>query len=258
MKRSSNPSLLMGLLLTSLALASCGGDKPVAQAAQAAAPAAAEESAPAHVIVSAPVGAGLPDGYAELLGTWQEQGVVSGALLLQQYDGPEAPGFSSLAVLDFPTEAAYRQWNQSEAKKLDASLTVRRADLLTNKERNPRDSGKAVFVVSRYESQVSSDDYDAYTETYIVPNMSNQYYSGIMNRYTMYIEREASAPQQKPKAFLLTEYADDAEFARKDAVKGSYKEVLLAHHPEWKRINDTKSGIRTDLDETLARQVPLQ
>lgn len=257
MKIPSNPSLFMGLLLASMALASCGGDKPAEQT-QAAAPAVAEEAVPAHVLVSAPVGAELPAGYAELVATWRNSGVVSDALLLKQYDGPEAPGFSSIAVLDFPSEAAYQEWSRADAKKLDASLTVRRADVLTHKERSPRDSGKAVFVVSRYESQVSADDYDSYTEAYIVPNMSNQYYSGIMNRYTMYIEREASAPQQKPKAYLLTEYANDAEFARKDGVKGSYKEVLLAHHPEWKRINDTKTNIRTDLDETLARQVPLQ
>jgi hypothetical protein len=87
--------------------------------------------------------------------------------------------------------------------------------------------------------------------------MSNQKFSGIMTRYTMYLDRDANGGLAHPKALLLTEYANQAEFERKSSVKDAYKKVLLETHPEWKRINDTKTEIRTDLDETLAKQVPL-
>jgi len=60
-----------------------------------------------------------------------------------------------------------------------------------------------------------------------------------------------------PRAALVTEYAGDAAFARKSAVKDAYKKALLDTHPEWKRSNDTKTQIRSDLDETLARAVSL-
>lgn len=254
MKKASNRLVWTGLVL-SMALSACGGSKT--PQVEAASNAPVIDDSPVHAIVSLPVGAELPADYVQRVAAWKSSDNVSDALLLQQFDGPEAPGFSSLTVLEFPGELAYRQWEKNEAGKLAPAMVVSRADVLADVRRPNRDSSKAVFVVSRYESLIGAADYKTYTDDYIVPNMSNQFYSGIMTRYTMFIEQEATPPHQRPKAYLLTEYANDQEFARKEGVKGAYKEVLLAHHPEWKRINDTKASIRTDLDETLARQVAL-
>lgn len=223
--------------------------------AVAAADCAADKSA--HALLTVPVGKSGPADLAAQLAAWKKSGAVTNALLLKQFDGPDKPGWSQLAVLDFADEAAYVKWKAGAAARLGPDVIASRADILTDKAKPGRDSSKAVFVATRYESLVTPAQYQEYTDAYIEPNMANQKFSGIMTRYTMYLDREANGGLAKPKAVLVTEYADDAAFARKSAVKDAYKKALLDTHPQWKQINDTKTQIRTDLDETLARAVPL-
>src|SRR2546429_9636975 len=85
-----------------------------------AAPACAKS---AHVLIIVPPGATAPAGFAERLATWRQSGEVSSALLLDQ-DQKKDPGFASLALLEFPSEGFYEQWNRDEAPKLSAPLVV--------------------------------------------------------------------------------------------------------------------------------------
>lgn len=239
------------LLLAGLAIAGGMG------ASVAATPAACPAATTAHALLTIPVGKSGPADLAERLAAWKKAGAVTNALLLKQFDGPDKPGWSQLAVLDFADETAYAKWKADAGAKLGPDVIASRADILTDNVKQGRDSSKAIFVATRYESLVTPAQYQAYTDAYIEPNMANQKFSGIMTRYTMYLDREATGGLAHPKALLLTEYASDAEFARKSAVKDAYKKALLETHPEWKRINDSKTTIRVDLDETLARTVAL-
>lgn len=251
--RTSGSMLLMAACF---ALAACGSKQ-----AELAGPAETAVAAPAseqlHVLLTVPVGKKASVDLAGQLKKWKSSGAISSALLLQQFDGPEAPGFSQLAVVDIADEGAFEDWKREAISNLGPDVIISQADVLADNVKKGRDSSKAVFVVSRYESLVTPEEYQSYTDAYIQPNMSNQKFSGIMTRYTMYLDRTANGGLAHPKALLLTEYANEAEFERKSSVKDAYKKVLLETHPEWKRINDSKTEIRTDLDETLARQVPL-
>ena len=87
--------------------------------------------------------------------------------------------------------------------------------------------------------------------------MANQYASGIMTRYTMYLEREPSGGLVHPKAILVTEYANQAEFDRKASVKDPYKALLLSGpYPEWARLNVDKKKMRRDFNESYAKPAP--
>ncbi len=79
-------------------------------------------------------------------------------------------------------------------------MIVSRVDVLLDKRSRKNDPSQSVFVTGVYESLVDKDKYQEFTDDYIDPNMGNQYSSGIMTRYTMYLEREATGGVAKPKA----------------------------------------------------------
>ncbi|KAF1685372.1 hypothetical protein B1992_12635 [Pseudoxanthomonas broegbernensis] len=244
-----------------MAVVACGQKEAETMAAgERAAPAAAEK--PAHVLLFVMPDKTAPAGLAQMLAGWKSAGALSDVVLVKKYGHEEKPGydegFNELAILDFPSESAYEQWRNSEAARLGPDVVASRADVLLDRRTKKNDPSKSIFVISQYESLVSPQEYQDYTDAYIEPNMANQMFSGIMTRYTMYLEREATGGLAHPKAVLVTEYANQAEFDRKKAVKDAYKAVLLSGtHPEWAHINDTKKALRTDKSETYAHPVEL-
>jgi len=243
------------LLLGACALiAACGNNNQ----ATAAAPTAATSS-PAHVILLVPPDKTAPAELAGKLREWKNTGILTGVTLLRKTGHKikegYGEGFTELAVLDFPSESVYQQWQASA--NLGPNVIASRVDILLDRRSRNNNPAKSVYVVSQYESLISAREYQDYTDDYIDPNMSNQMFSGIMTRFTMYYERAPSGGMAHPKAILVTEY-DPAEYDRKTDVKNAYKTVLLGGtHPRWKHINDTKSTLRTDLAETYASPVAL-
>jgi len=260
MKPQSIPRLLKSLLLLAACslVAACGSNNT----ATAAAPAAAQEAAPAtpaHVILMVPPGKTVPAGLAGKLREWKSAGILSNVTLVQKTGHKikegYGEGFTELAVLDFPSEAVYRQWQASA--NLGPDVIASRVDILLDRRSRNNNPAKSIYVVSQYESLISAREYQDYTDDYIEPNMANQMFSGIMTRFTMYYERAPSGGMVHPKAILVTEY-DPAEYDRKTDVKNAYKEVLLGGtHPRWQHINDIKRTLRTDLAETYANPVVL-
>jgi len=260
MKRLYIPQLMKSLmLLTACAVISaCGNNNPATAAAPAASPAAAQAT-PAHVILMVPPGKTAPAELAGKLREWKASGVLTDVTLVRKFghkikDG-YGEGFTELAVLDFPSESVYQQWQGSA--NLGADVIVSRVDILLDRRSRNHNPAQSIYVVSQYESLISAREYQEYTDDYIDPNMSNQMFSGIMTRFTMYYERAPSGGMVNPKAILVTEY-DPAEYDRKTDVKNAYKEVLLGGtHPRWQHINDVKRNLRTDLAETYANPVAL-
>jgi len=253
------PAIKALLMMTVCAvIAACGNSNPATAAAPASTQTAAQAT-PAHVILMVPPGKTAPAELAGKLREWRNSGVLSDVTLVRKFghkikDG-YGEGFTELAVLDFPSEAVYQQWQGSA--NLGPDVIASRVDILLDRRSRRHAPDKSIYVVSQYESLISAREYQDYTDDYIDPNMSNQMFSGIMTRFTMYYERAPSGGMVNPKAILVTEY-DPAEYDRKTDVKNAYKEVLLGGtHPEWARINSIKSRLRTDLAETYANPVTL-
>jgi len=238
-------------------IAACGSNNSATAAAPAAT--AATPATPAHVILMVPPGKTAPANLASQLSQWKRDGVLSNVTLVRKTGHKikegYGEGFNELAILDFPSEAGYQNWRGKA--NLGADVIVSQVDILLDRRSRKHNPGKSIYVISQYESLISGKEYQDYTDDYIDPNMSNQMFSGIMTRFTMYYERAASGGMSNPKAILVTEY-DPAEYDRKTDVKNAYKTVLLGGtHPTWKYINDTKSKLRTDLSETYASPVTL-
>ncbi|TLZ18254.1 MAG: hypothetical protein E6K34_08840, partial [Gammaproteobacteria bacterium] len=158
----------------------------------------------AHVLIIVPPGATTPAEFAQQLAAWRQSGEVSSALLLDQ-DQKKDPGFASLALLEFPSEGFYEQWNRDEASKLSAPLVAKRADVLTHGEVYPRDSNKSVFLVNTYKLLVSPQRYAEFVQDYILPNLLDQKAAHLLLRYTLYLER---GPSDEAEAVLVMEYRD--------------------------------------------------
>jgi len=254
-------------LLACLVMAACSPKAPDAAPAAAVTPAAAAAPAEAasqeedvYALVTIPLGKKVPADYPSQIASWKSAGQVEDVVLLEKLPkqlaetGAKSAGFESLAVVELTGEQEYAEWAAQAAATLGPDAIVHRADMLVHDEANPRDAGKAYYAVNHYEALISLPEYKSYTQAYIVPNMGNQKDSGVMTSYTMFLER--AGDDARSKAVLLKEYVDQAAFDRSEEIKEKHKPVLLAN-PEWKRINDTKATLRTDLNETLAKQVVL-
>lgn len=260
---------VFGILLACMALAACGSQQAPAPAAAQPAPAPAPTAAPApapipaHALLYVPVGKSAPADLPARLKQWKAAGTLSNVVLLDAFGGDlgeneDQPGFAGLAILDFPDEAAYESWSAEAASSLGGDVVPSRVDVLLERRSKNNNPASSIYVIGEYESLVSPQAYKDYTDAYIDPNMSNQMFSGIMTRFTMYLEREATGGRDNPKAVLVTEYANQSEYDRKSAVKDAYKAVLLSGtHPEWARINDEKKHLRVDIGETEANPVAL-
>ena len=247
-------ALFSGAMAGLMLVAGCSGGKEAGENATTAA--VEEDSGPAYALITQPAGKTAPADYAQQLAAARKAGDVSDVLLLKSKPSVEGPvGFASLAVVEFPSSAAFEKWSDEAKAKLGENLVVRRADLLVD-DRAKADP-KAAYVVSHYEALVPAEDYAGYTRTYITPNMDGQKKGGVMTGYAMYYEREPVDGIKGNRTILVKQYVDEAAFGRSEAIKEKDK-VELLKNAEWKQINDTKETIRKDISGTLALPAPVE
>jgi hypothetical protein len=256
LKFTRRSALFTGAMASLMLVAGCSGGKDAASEKGATA-ALEEEAGPAYALITQPAGKTAPADYVQQLAAARKAGDISNVLLLKSKPSSEGPvGFASLAVVEFPSGAAFEKWSDESASKLGADLIVRRADLLVDDRAKTADP-KAAYVVSHYEALIPAQDYAGYTRSYISPNMEGQKKGGVMTGYAMYYEREPVPGIKGNRTVLVKQYVDEAAFGRADEIKKKDK-VELLKDPEWKRINDTKENIRKDISGTLALPTPVE
>lgn len=258
MKKPFNRKLLslLWLMAAVLPLAACGNKPAPEPAAAATAPEPADKLSappvPAYAIITVPV-AGDPAVITPVVASATDANVLVLEKLPKQIaeTGIKSPFFSTLAVVKFSSEEQLEHWYGPAAVALGNKASIKRADLVVADGVSATPRPEAYFAVNLYETLIPADQYKAYTSTYITPNMANQKNSGVMSSYAMYVERADG--DSKPRSILLKEYASEKSFGESEAVKDAYKRDVLLKDAEWKRIDETKATIRTDLNETLAR-----
>lgn len=254
LKFTRRSALFSGAMAGLMLVAGCSGGKESGEKATTAS--VEEDTGPAYALITQPAGKTAPADYAQQLAAARKAGDISDVLLLKSKPSVEGPvGFASLAVVEFPSGAAFEKWSGEAKAKLGENLVVRRADLLVDDraKANP----KAAYVVSHYEALVPAEDYAGYTRTYITPNMDGQKKGGVMSGYAMYYEREPVDGIKGNRTVLVKQYVDEAAFGRSEAIKEKDK-VELLKNAEWKQINDTKETIRKDISGTLALPAPVE
>lgn len=247
-------SRLLGLLWAVaclMPLAGCTG-KPAAEPVATAPEAAQVVEAPAYAIVTMPLDSD-PAALRAALALAPEAHVLHLEKIPRQLaeEGVKSPFFEYMAVVKFNDEAQLDAWVAQARQAVGDVGSVSRADLVVADGVSDETRPNAFFAVNLYETLVSAEAYAAYTKSYIVPNMASQKDSGVMTSYAMYLERADGS--ERPRSYLIKEYVGEDGFERSGPIKNAYKNDVLLKNAEWSRINDTKATIRSDLNETLAK-----
>ncbi|HEY1399717.1 hypothetical protein [Roseateles sp.] len=209
---------------------------------------------PAIAVITEPVGSDrLPQLNAQF-DAWKKAKLVSSVKLLKAQPGQKDAGFANLAIVTLPDDKAFKTWSVDVQGRLGQGAIVRQADLVKQEGQPSKTPAQAVHVASLYATHVPATEYKSYTTSYITPNMNLQRKSGIMSQYTMYLERDPV--EGVVRSLLVMEYVDEGAYARREAVKAAGKQQLTSN-AGWKRINDTKESIRTDISSTAASEIAL-
>lgn len=206
---------------------------------------------PAHVIVRVPAGEREPADLPEILASWRQSGFASNVTRIDSTQAQD-PGFSTMILLEFPSEGSYQSWEREESAKLKAPLVFKKADLLSKGELTPKDSNNSVYKVNIYQPTVPFQQYKEFVDGYITPLMEGQRSAKILIGYWMYVERGAS-PQAPGESVLVLEYRDSVAFERATPVKADVRARLTASHPTYPKFHEIKDGLRTDVSETGAK-----
>jgi len=205
---------------------------------------------PAHVLVSVPTGASEPDDLSSHLAYWRQSGHISSVLRIDSttpQPSATAAAFTTLVLLEFPSEGSWQAWQREEAHKLASPLVVKRADLLSKGELTPKDSNNSVFQVNTYQPTVSLERYREFVDGYITPLLEGQRRAKILIGYWMYVERGTS-PDAPGQSMLVLEYRDAVAFQRATTLKTQLREQLMASSPEYARFHQTKADLRRGKD----------
>jgi len=206
-------------------------------------------AAPSYLVITVPVAAPGAAALPALLADWRMHGLVSDDFLLAS-TAAKAPAFDQVAVLEFPDEACVARWQQAGAPALGAGVIATPVDRLVHGETFPRDSTKATFVVAEYDVLASPEQYRAYAEGYVAPEMeAMRTQTKVLTSYFLYAAKDkGSAPWQ---SMLVMEFRDSVAFGRREETMKAARDELAAV-PAWKALSDTKATIRKEASLTEA------
>jgi DNA-binding Lrp family transcriptional regulator len=195
---------------------------------------------------------------AKRLAALKAEGVISGYQLI--FNPLSTPGtWDGMAVVSFKAYGDTARWRELErtqpggltaaGQKLVTEIDTYSADLsweATAKDASP-ESRRALYVIP-YEYG-AAEEYRAYVNSYVIPQVEGWMREGVLSRYRIYMNRY---PVGRPwDALFIYEYRDLDNFGRRDETVAKVR-APLRQNPEWKRLNDIKSKIRSETENTQA------
>ena len=169
--------------------------------------------------------------------------------------------FDAMIVLDFATYAATDNWLAIEQKtpggltpaglKLAKPVQTYLADLQWEGGDDLPGSAKPVFYVIPY-SYNSLDQYKAYIDAYLIPQVRGWMKEGVLNRYSLYLNRY---PVGDPwDSLFIYEYRDRESFGKREETIAKVRDGLK-NDPVWKHWSDIKATIRSESENTIMEEV---
>ena len=201
----------------------------------------------------------LEESEARQLQRWKDEGVLQSARLLVNRH-VDSVTWDAMALLTFARYSDVERWNVIE-RTTPAGLSPKALALVSAIETAPGDlmredgaaTARPTFLVIPYEVTVAANDYLAYVDGYVVPQMDGWKEEGVLSRYSVFLARyPAGRPWQ---SMLILEYKDDAALAARDATTAKVR-ARLANNPKWKAISDAKKNVRNEKAPVLADAIP--
>jgi DNA-binding Lrp family transcriptional regulator len=167
--------------------------------------------------------------------------------------------WDAMTILSFSSYGATQRWKEIERKspgglsqlglKLAKPIQTYSADLAWEGSANePGAEVKRVFYVIPY-SYNSLDQYKAYVDGYVIPQVRGWIKEGVLSRYAIYLNRYAVGDPWD--ALFVYEYRDLESFGQREETVAKVREPLRAD-PAWKHLNDIKTTIRSESENTIA------
>jgi len=166
-----------------------------------------------------------------------------------------------MLILDFKSDQALGRWRDVEARtpggldpqalRFVSEATSAPADPMFQaaEARRPGDP-RRVYMVIPYETLVSTDEYLAYAEGYVIPQMRGWMESGALQSYDIYMPRYAAG--RGLDAEIVQGYRGDAGLAARDNVVQKVRARLGVTSPEWKALADSKKKLRIEKQAIIA------
>lgn len=201
---------------------------------------------------------------AALLQKLERQGVLSGyQILFNPFVQPRT--WDAMAVLSFNRFGDTRRWLDIEQRdpggldaqglKLAKPVSEYSADLTWDGEaadHGPSDGH--IFYVIPYSYLTSVGQYRAYVDGYVIPQLHGWIKSGVLSRYRIYLNRYPVGDPEPWDALFVYEYRSLESFGRRDETIAAVRKALRAD-PDWRKLSETKSTLRTESENTIAESL---
>jgi len=192
---------------------------------------------------------------------WKEDRVLQDArILMNRY--ADSATWDAMALITFAAYADVERWNGIERTSpaglspatlsLTSAIETAPGDIV--RERGAGQEHAAVLVIP-YEVIVPANEYLAYLDGYVLPQVDGWRDEGMLSRYGIFIARyPAGRPWQ---SMLILEYRDDAALGERDATTAKVR-ARLASDTKWKAISDTKKNVRNEKAPVIADALPVR
>ena len=189
---------------------------------------------------------------------WKSDGVLKEVrILFNRY--VDSAAWDAMALITFARYDDLQAWKRIEQAS-PAGISPATLALTTAIETTPGDFMRAegrghpgsTWLVIPYEYVVPVNDYIAYLDGYVVPQLQGWMEEGPLASYGVLLARyPAGRPWQ---SMLILEYRDDAALGARDATTAKVRERLKAN-AKWKAISDSKKNVRNEKSPVIADEL---
>jgi hypothetical protein len=166
--------------------------------------------------------------------------------------------WDAMTVLSFTDYAATQRWKEIERTRpggLDAAglklakpLQTYSADLgWEATAANQAPPGRRVVYVIPYVYN-ALDQYKAYVDGYVIPQVKGWMGEGVLTRYAIYLNRYSVGDPWD--ALFVYEYRDLDSFGKREETVAKVRKSLV-DDPAWKHWSDIKATVRSETENTI-------
>jgi len=198
---------------------------------------------------------------AALLQRLERQGVLSGyQILFNPFVQPRT--WDAMLVLSFNRFSDTRRWLDIEQRspggldarglKLAKPVAEYSADLTWQGDaQDPGSTDGHIFYVIPYTYLSSVGQYKSYVDGYVIPQVKGWLKAGVLSRYRIYLNRYPVGDPEPWDVLFIYEYRSLEAFGRRDETLAAVRQTLRSD-PNWTKLSQTKSGLRTESENTIA------
>jgi hypothetical protein len=199
----------------------------------------------------------LEESGARQLQRWKDEGVLQEyQLLFSRY--VDSRGWDAMAVLTLKDTARWKKIEREFPAGLPQDMLAATTAIETVPVSLVRHGARAkatepAFLVIPYEVMAPTQEYLAYLDEYVLPQIAGWSEEGVLASHALYLARyPAGRPWQ---SLLVLEYRSDQALAARDSTVAKVR-ARLATNATWKAVSENKKNVRAEKAPVLADPLP--